>query len=356
MMKGINRILLVLFLITLVFIPGKSVLANSPPPSVVLWFSFEKSDSPSIPQAVQLIGCSSPDCPQPILLQEFGDCSAPSCSSQKPVIDDWGTEADCIGLECRFSTLEYPTEYFQLVVEYGDRTLSSQSVKELPTYYGDEQRWNVIPQMDHLRLIKEGPRPLPIYAFTQSLTSFGVTLLVEIIIFAILLQILGGISLTPSNLLAVFLINLITYPGVWISVPNFSRFHRSGQILGGLIILSLAILSAYLLVRIYQSRDHIQRRKRIIFTIISIPLIIGFITIIVGLLSYGSRTIDAWGLSQSGVIITAELLAIFGEAILLYFIIFRDQKNSLLRAGYGSLVMNLSSMILGWLLFNQTYY
>jgi hypothetical protein len=82
----------------------------------------------------------------------------------------------------------------------------------------------------------------------------------------------------------------------------------------------------------------------------SIPLLLVLNYIIISIIPSKPHGIEAWGLSQTGIVVLGEFLAVVGEAILLYFIIFREDQRAILKAGLSSLIMNLLSLGAGWFL------
>ena len=147
------------------------------------------------------------------------------------------------------------------------------------------------------------------------------------------------------------LVNLISYPSVWGFFPSLRQFHYSNDPIIGLIALSVSIVYGFLLVRILLAEDSKSRKKLIVGTVISAPFAIITSLYVVFVLTYGNHEIDAWGLSQFGVVFFAEALAILGEGAIYWRTVFRDQERSIRRSLALSALNNIASLLVGWLIF-----
>ena len=74
----------VLVILGMLLMPVPVALANAAPP-LELWLDFEyqTSEQPDL-EGVQIIGCDTPECNQPRLLQQYGRCDSGDCLDSPP--------------------------------------------------------------------------------------------------------------------------------------------------------------------------------------------------------------------------------------------------------------------------------
>jgi hypothetical protein len=54
---------------------------------------------------VQLLGCDTSTCQQPVLLHQFGICNQAGCAAPPELLTDFHDDFDCPGGICRASTM-----------------------------------------------------------------------------------------------------------------------------------------------------------------------------------------------------------------------------------------------------------
>jgi len=349
----VKRSLLWLFLFSLLLLGRGSVSANAAPPPAKLWFTFESalSPSPSL-EAVQLIVCTTEACESPAFVQRYAVCDAAGCLLNPPGPPDRAT-FECSGNRC-LGTIPYPYfehEYFMLIVQFSDRVRQSAVLGGMPTEWGGESAWLIRVQDEALVVQVDADFVDPYQPYSNLLPGFALTLVVELIV--------AGVGLwfwkreerasLAGRLLLVGLINLLTYPMVWLVFPSLRQFQPRYLRTMSLYVGIAMLVYAAALVWIYFS-DKRKRLLGIILTSVSLPLTgfcLLFVLIVAG---YGSYEVAIPGLSSELALLFTELFVVVAEGALLF--VLSRKSLSILQVGVLSLLMNLASFLAGQAVFH----
>lgn len=344
------RLIFIIVVLLMVAFPLHEAFANSPHPPTYVWFYFDIDQKTwQDIQGIQLIGCTTENCEQTVLLQQYGGCTDEKCLKTSGLFDDERSYLICADYHC-FSRV-YPNHggtNFKLLIQFQKKALLSPIVSNLPSSMGEEKSWTIGFKGDSLEVsadetITRTYPQLPL-AFSKSYVywvSIGVEVIVAILYFLLFLKTkktifkLGGI---------VFLINLLTLTVVWFFFPSFGYFHTAGLIKTGIFTFVLAGLYALLLFFIYRPSST-RRRGLIIFGAISIPFAILVWLVFAFITNYGEQPLIAQGLPAYILIIMEEVFAIAIEAFLMNQ--YSNQEISKKHAWILALVMNTASFLIG---------
>jgi hypothetical protein len=348
-----KRSLLWAFLVGLLLFDRGIVFANAAPPPLKLWFTFEYAVSPSPNlEAVQLVVCATEACESPVFVQRYAVCDAPGCLVNPPGPPDRAT-FECFDNRC-LGTIPYPYyehEYFLLIAQFSDRVRESAVLGGLPTEWGGESAWLVQVQDEALILQVDGDFINPYQPYGNILSGLALTLVVELLVVGVGLWFWKREERASlaGRLLLVGLINLLTYPLVWLVFPSLRQFQPLYLRTMSLYVGIAALVYVAALLWIYLS-DKRKRRLGIILTLVSLPataICLLFVLIVVG---YGSYAVAVPGLSPDLALLFTELFVIMAEAALLF--VLSRKSLSALQAGVLSLLMNLASFLAGQAVFH----
>jgi len=331
-------------------------LANAAPPPAKLWFTFEDAAVPSAElEALQLVGCETERCEQPVFVQQYGVCDAEGCLLDPPPPPERST-LDCAGNRC-LATIPFPYaehEYFKLVAQFPDGVHTSAVINGLPSGDWDdwtsEQAWQVKVQAGALSLEKDAAFSSPNQDYKPFFSSFALTLVIELLVAGVGLWLWKQAERDTlvRRLVTVVFINLLTYPLVWLVFPALRQFQPrylrtlSPYIVGALLVYAAALVWIYV-------SDKQKRRLPIILTLVSLPITAIFLVIVLVVAAYGNYAIAVPGLSASTAVLSAEVVAVVLEAILLF--ILNRKSLFVLQAAVLSLAMNLASFLVGQVVF-----
>jgi hypothetical protein len=345
------------FVIVAIFLlPVNVAYANSTPPSSVVWFTFDYRTT-QIPRllGVQLIACSTTNCEQPVLLQQVGTCDRAGCVTLPPQNTGGPNDFGCKANICRSAV--YPSHggtYFELVVQFSDRVRTSGVVGKLPSYGGTWDTWRVIVRDAELIISPVDPQfeSFPNrYIPKQPLLQFGLSILVEILLAGLCLQIWArtDIRRLSGRLLIILLVNLLSLPVVWFFFPSLvGQFKSHVTTISGYFFLAAALIYASLLAGIYRSGKK-TRRWLIILTFISLPVTVFCLSAPgIFLSDYASIPVFTQGLTANIAILASEIFAVVFEAILITILSKRSLPLRLI--WITSLLMNAASFVAGLLL------
>lgn len=348
--------LIVIFVLSLflLFVPSETVLANSPPPQSVFWFTFvyDIPDQVTI-EDISLFACEDETCSasQTIAKAEAGTGS-----------QVWLHQFYCYESWCRlrFSSrgiidgaiLDRDTNsyYFKIVVGFSDKERSSNVIKGLPKEYGSSTKYFIanVRESDLVLSVDDNfTNPRNDLGFVGHLISFFITLLAEPIfagIFLIAIYKMKNQQALKLGLL-VFLINIITYPSLWTFSWAISQLEwSSDQRFFGWLALFMSI-TFWTFVLLIISR---KGKSRYIWMVLS-PIFMILFCIMFWFISYLliSRfpLFDTVNLSYWNVIIVIEILAVIYEGILIFAL--GKKALSLPKALTVSFLMNLASFLIG---------
>jgi hypothetical protein len=341
--------------VAIFLLPVNIAYANSIPYSYV-WFTFDYKTAQT-PQllGVQLIACTTTNCEQPVLLQQYGTCDGAGCVTLPPQITGGPYNFGCEANVCRSAA--YPPHGaidFRLVVQFSDRVRTSEVVGKLPSEWGEVSTWLVIVRDTDLS-IEHGTLPGISYFNRlypeQPFLLFGLSILVEILVAGVCFQLWARTDIRHlmGRLLIILLVNLLSLPVVWFFFPSLGGYQRAGDHDMGLFFLAAAFIYAALLAGIYRSGKK-TRRWVIILTLISLPF-----TCLYSLLgeSYSSGTynflpVNVQGLPSNVIIFASEIFAVVFEAILVTLL---NKRSLPVRLIWITIIlMNAASFVAGLLL------
>jgi len=343
------RLLLIGWLLLL----PRSVAANAAPPPSKLWFTFEYNHTPGPKiEALQLLACPTEACDAPESLLQYGHCTAPGCMPSAPEPTRW-SNLQCAGDRC-LAMLPYMEQtylHFKLVAQFADDVRTSPVIAGLPQSWGDDHAWIVQVGAANLSLVEDIGFADPTRRYDGFFWGLALTLAAELLIAGALLWWWKKAerNLFVKRLVIVGVINLLTYPLVWLVFPSLAQFQRSYlRTMSIYVAIAFAIYAAAL-VWIYVPKDKSMRRLALIMTLLSLPvtgLCLLFVLIVNG---YGNYTVAVQGLTPGVTILLTEVFVVLVEGLLLW--VLNRKSLPLLHAGAISLLMNLASFLVGQMIF-----
>jgi hypothetical protein len=354
-----TKAIFVFAVIVLFLLPMSMASANSLPPPSIAWFTFEyKIDQTPKLLGVQLIACTTENCEQPELLQQYGTCNGDGCLASQPKMNEWPDSFDCAENIC-VSSGYFDEISFKLVAQFSDRVRSTDVIDKLPAYYGDTKSWLVSVEENDLT-VKSGYLPAvadPDLLYPKRpILLFGLSIVVELVVaglcFLIWIQtkvgslVIRGGAL-ENKLLIVLLVNLVSLPVVWFFFPAIGRFQLSGNQNRGVMVFFLALVFSVLLAVIYHSEGK-ARGWLIALMVISLavvgfcgPIVLSFMKAY----EFGDTVINVQGLSPTAITIASEIFAVVYEGLMLMVMSKKSIPVKLI--WITSLLMNAASFIAG---------
>jgi hypothetical protein len=162
------------------------VSANAAPPPAKLWFTFVYSTEPHPRlEGVQWVVCADETCDPPAFVQTHGVCDLPGCVLGAPLPR---VTFACAGELC-LATIPYGEAgtAFQLIAQFSDGVRVSPITAGMPTSWSDDKAWQVQVQGTELVLTEDAAFVAPESARPDFLTSFFLTLIVELVVAAAVL-------------------------------------------------------------------------------------------------------------------------------------------------------------------------
>ncbi|MBN2391266.1 MAG: hypothetical protein JXR84_11100 [Anaerolineae bacterium] len=334
----------------LLLLPG-NVAANVGPSPSKLWFTFDYAITPQAKiEAVQLLGCTTAGCDMPTLLLQYGQCTASACLATAPTLTGRST-LECADNRC-LATLQpfsldiaYPT--FKLLAQFSDGVRTGSFIAGPLQEWGDDRAWVVQVETTDLILVKDAEFVDPTGRYDGFFWRLALTLAVELLIAGALLWWgkKAERDVFVKRMVMVGLINLLTYPLVWLVFPSLGQFQRDYLRTMSLFVTIAFVLYAAALVWIYLPKDKSMRRLALIMTLLSLPvtgLCLLFVLIVNG---YGNYAVAVQGLTPGTAILLTEVFVVLAEGLLLW--VLSRKSLPLLHAGAISLLMNLGSFLVG---------
>ncbi len=331
-----------------------SAQANSPPPPRRIWFVFEGG---TLPNALQVQGCSDAACTQINLLNEYGRCESADCIDTPQTLTAKTDYFDCAEGRCLLSTYAELPPYFKLAGQFatGDRSST-------PFPIDSGARWS----MTVLRASTNGATMVLtsqpdttievgwLGKFLPWLIPSGaLTLAVEsLVIAALLLFVLKRSINTIIRWVAmVITANVLSYPATWLFFPTLSYWAIPSERLLGVLAILLAMVLAALIIAF----RHAQRRSLRITLggIVGIVALLGCIgsVSVLAITGYGQYPPGpAAGLPFSLMLVLAEIFAVAFETLFIYWL--SKRELSFLLTFFLILAANAASFGLGLLAFS----
>jgi hypothetical protein len=354
-----KKAILVFAFAVLFLLPMSIAYANSGPPPSVAWFTFDyKIDQTPKLLGVQLIACTTANCEQSDLLQQFGTCDGEGCIKSQPKLNAWPDSFGCAENIC-VSSGYYGEIPFKLVAQFSDQVRSTGVIGQLPAKYGETSSWHVFVHETNLT-VESGFLPAvanPDRLYPKlPIILFGLSILVEIVVAGLCFFIgirskVGSLEVRGGNLenklLIVLLVNLVSLPVVWFFFPSMGRFQLAGNQNRGVMVFFLALVFTALLAGIYHSEGK-TRGWLIALMVISLALI-GFCSPIIlsftNAYGFGDYVVNVQGLSPTAIIIASEIFAVAYEGFMMMVMSKKSIPVKLI--WITSLLMNAASFIAG---------
>ncbi len=347
MKQTLHIVLVLLFL----WLPSGAALANMAPPPSVVWFTLEY-DTHQSPRLIglQLIGCESAACQQPVLLQQYGKCEATGCLPGPVTLSGFSTSFGCASNRCRSTA--YPHHGgtdFRLVAQFTDQVRLNPMTGKLPASYGEVVAWKVVVRESDLAITPDATIPAistPYDLFRQNLGWLGLSILVELVVAGAIFQVWAHTDWHQwmSRLWVVLLANLASLPVVWLFFPAFGQFQSVGSRLLAVITLVISAFYVALLVIIYRAPRKV-RLWAIPVTVLVFLASSAACLFMLGLNYYGNTTLYVQGLPATLVIVLSELFAVAAEAVLIA--VLGKQPLASRWVWVTSLLMNAASFLVG---------
>lgn len=274
--------------------------ANSAPPSDFRFDFVYETREPVTLEGAQLVTCQEEPCAQPILLGQFGDCSAAACL---PLPADPVPEyplrtvlpMECSQESCRADASEGYGSYY-LVLQFSD------SVRVTRTF--DATRAPYVVRVQEQGVLLRSPLDTP-YRLLVPLLLFVPALLFTILVEGAVIALLAPILSIPRRRFLLWLlpIHLATLPLVWFLFPAFSWSPPLEAQLFGPAALGMVPL---LLVAIELARRGATRARWALFALVAV----GLLSVLLYLGSRGALPLPTLDLPPAATTALAEL-AIF---------------------------------------------
>lgn len=375
--KRVNLIsILAIDMIVLFALPA---IANAPPPPPMNWFLLSYSTSQPTLQGLQIAECNTATCEQPTLFIQYGECFATGClkpnAKTSQIAKDYRFDcADnrCLLIEVNTFPIDQPetqeqskeqtNKWFRLIGQFSDRLrLSSPMFKNPQTKnasFSYRAFWQVQVTKDSLQLVEEDRQlyfifltPLQEYTSQMFYSGWLLTITSEVLIASIFLW---WRKVSRQNivrtLVAIAMVNLFSYPVVWSFFTSLEPFQiLLGRYLG---ISSLVVALVYGLI-MYGRRS--ASSKKIIFISLLAFIVLniagGFIALWFG---YGNRLPIAQGIPYRWTMPISEVFAVVYEAWLIATLSLG--QLSLKQSGVLSLLTNVTSLVLGLIIFGTSLF
>ena len=336
------------------FLPTSTADANAAPPPTRIWISFySPNGEPATPAGFQVHECKDSDCTQPTLLDQFGTCNEAPCLKVEPSDDTYSPLA-CSENTCILMTYyghEF-TPFIRIVGSFGDATLASQILPfETPAQFGSTLAWK-IRVLDNELELSEDPEFQPPVLFRENfLLTFGMTLLIETLVAGLALYFFSYRNKPLAQMmLAVALINFISYLLTWSFPPLLARFVDAPERSAAIAMILMCAIYAVLLV-VIGSLEGRSKRITSILTVVSIPITLCILMVILIGSSYANYDIAVnVGLPSAWILLLSETFAVVFEGGVLYLFLRKSLALPLKHAMLTSLIMNVVSFLAGLLL------
>jgi len=362
--------------IAMIVLFSSSASANAPPPPPMNWFKFSYSAGQQSLQGIQIVECNTATCEQPRLFIEYGECRDRGCLKSPAVAlnIDKSYRFNCASDRCllvsdlvntfpidKTKPQDDPHKWFRLVGQFADRLRLS------PTLLKDPQQrtasfphsgvWQVQVTEDSLQVIQEEDQlayfiltPLQEYTSQMFLTGWLLTIASELLVGAVFLWWRRASQPKIVRVLIVIaIVNLFSYPVVWSFFPSLEPFQILLGRYFGISSLVVAIL--------YGLAMHMIRKassKKIVFfsllIFVGMNILGGFIALWFG---YGNRIPIAAGIPYRFTLPVSEVFAVVYEAWLIATLSLG--QLSLKQAGLMSLLTNVTSLLLGFIVFGISF-
>ena len=350
--------------IALSFVLVTIAYASAPAPPAYAWFTFtDAAAKPVFVQSAQLAECRTVTCEQSVLLLQTGTCSATGCLHSVPVLQSPPHRFECAENRCLYVEKVVSDRktgpYFKLIAQFARFANAAQLANGVRSSQGFRLSLKSPLESnasEHLRVtvgageLTIAPDPSPHQPTRSDLfwLAFGLTQVTELAVAATFLwRLKSDRPFCLKLLVAIALINLLTFPVVWFFFPSLQPFqYRSLRVVGALS-LALAIGFGILLSRL--STVTLKTLGKVfVGWLLSLPIV--FLLGFVGMLffAYGEWLPAADGITANITLPASEIFAVVIEAWLIHRV--SQRMLSLPQAALLSLLMNTASLSLGLLL------
>ncbi len=362
-MRGMFRFCLFTFLlIGFCLFGSQDVLANSAPPPQRVWFTFTRTGSaPALPEALQLLACETETCAAPLEIYQYRVCDAAECLPG--AVESSGYEGlECAGNRCVLTVYggQLPSvKYFKLIAQYSDRVRSSAAAPwSLGRWDEDSSSWTVQVQDTDLALAV-GTDAGATLQIPNLLLGLALTFVIEIVVAGVGFWLLrrDAVGKLSGRLLMVGLINILSYPLVWVVFPSWTQFQGQWNRTFSIFLTAAVLLYAAALMWIY-SPARPRLGWKIALTALSLPFTLVILLVIAFVVSYGNYRLAVSGMSYPVMVLVAEVFVALFEAALIF--VLSCKTVSLKHSAIVSLTMNLASFLVGLVVFfygvSSTYF
>jgi hypothetical protein len=363
--------ILAIALIVLFALPA---IANAPPPPPMNWFALSYPAGQQTLQGLQIAECNTATCEQPTLFIQYGECRDKGClkPSAITVQIENAYSFNCAENRCllldkvnSFGNQPKATEpsnrWFRLIGQFTDRLRVSPPLLKDPqqnnALFPPSGFWQVKVVNDSLQVTQEEDKhlyfvftPLQEYTSQMFLTGWLLTISSELLIASLFLWWRKSSQQKILRaLVAIAMVNLFSYPVVWLFFPSLEPFQiLLGRYLG---ISSLIVVILYGLI-IYSRRG--DSSKKIIFVSLLSFIGLNIVGIFIALwFGYGKRLPIAEGIPYRLTMPISEVFAVVYEAWLIAALSLG--QLTLKQSGILSLITNATSLILGLILFGTSF-
>ncbi|MBN2005934.1 MAG: hypothetical protein JXA21_21430 [Anaerolineae bacterium] len=354
-MKNVLRFALFgLLLAGLCLLNLQGVSANAVPPPQRMWFAFERINSaPALPHALQLLACETETCDAPLAIYQYRVCDAAECLPGAVESSDY-EGLECAGNRCVltiYGGYSLSTKYFKLIAQYSDRVRSSAATVWTWGEWNDPAlSWTVQVRETDLTLaekVESGGRTLEIPDLLQSM---ALTFVTELVVAGVGLWLLrkAEIEKLSGRLLMVGLINILSYPLVWIVFPFWTQFQNQSLRTFSVYLTAAILLYVVALVWVY-SPARPKVGWKIALTALSLPFTLVMLFAVMFVASYGNYRLAVPGMSYPVMVLVAEVFVVAFEATLIF--VLSRKTVPLKHAVIVSLSMNLASFLAGLVVF-----
>ena len=354
-MNKTTKIFLVVLFLLFSLLPHSSASANSPPPPVTLWFTFDyPSTSHPIIQKAKIIFCADNACSSSVELAQTPNNSGMDYFNELYCYENWckwrlfpptNPYSTLGGLNIQGMQDKPARLFFRMDIQFSDRERISNIFYGIPTNFGGMAYYKIeVGQQDmSLALNKSFSDPTS----SGDHTSFLLTLLVEPPVFALMVFVLKKEKF--RDLLRFFLLslsaNIISYPMLWTFFTSITIYHSKGTEEFGLICLWIGLFFSALLF-LSMEVDNIRQKTitggAIVFLVFACSLNFLFNGFHYGVTAESFATS---GLSAQQAVLLTEISAVIYEGAFIYFM--SRKRISILQAFLMCFVANAASYLVG---------
>ena len=355
MKKNAKIVYLILGMI-FILLPNRFASANAPMPPSEIWITFVwAEDQLAELDAIQLVGCQTEECREPVLLLQYGTCDADRCMRAIPLLESWPNTFDCVANLCRASAYYEGADgpFIKLIVQLQGSVIETNSIDLNLSPWGDAAV-RVRVSNNGTWIEQDDDFSPPKLGYGNFWVGLWITLVSELLIgeMYLRLRLKFTTSMLTGKLLMVFLINLGTFPIVWLVFPALEYFQSIANRWASIFYLIIFSLYLVFLVAAFRVETKDEKKRVVAGGFVAIVVAFCLLGYTLFALTYGNYDVSTVGIPLTWILVLSELFAFTAEAFLLHFM---DKATfSIWTAIELSVVMNSASVLAGLLVMRMT--